>query len=149
MTTNKFILLVVLLLLPPASYPIDVPSEIVSLAHDELKDYGIKGNVYKINWICFGLHDIQISVPKKFKGIDFNGADITLEDNGKEFAFFTLQVVDVDETIYQAAPFHGVSFCLDEKHWNEVKLSLHYSAGYVQKTIEIKGLTSWIVDKKS
>jgi hypothetical protein len=72
-----------------------------------------------------------------------------LRDGDHEIAYFNLVPYRAEATTYQNIPFHGVSFCLDKKHWSRAKLGLHFQKGYIQKTIEIIGLEKWVEDKNS
>jgi hypothetical protein len=127
----------------------DVPGTIIELSSDELKNVGISGVGYQTDAICYGLHDLEISVPDRFQEIEFVGASLILHSEGKEIAYIDLLPIRTEETLYQDTPFHGVSFCLGKEHWNSAEIVLDYRKGYVQKTIKIKEFEKWVKDKNS
>jgi len=117
------------------------------------KQNGFASDAFSSQIICKSAYDVYVQVPRKFKGRNFYGGDLTIRDGDELLLYTNLAVEDNEATIYSEEPFHGVSFCLGRSIITKVTVHLNfglyiegnYGTGtHITDVIEIGNLEEWL-----
>lgn len=94
--------------------------------------------------VCGAANDVYVTVPNIFNGAAYQGASISIVDNGKLLLQSDLPTIETEETIYSNAPFFEATFCLYSSVQNLVSVSLYFTGGdHTTDTITLRNIGAY------